>query len=154
MSLANYPHGAEYLRAVRDAFAHTSAGGTVRVSWASQALDASAWRAEFLAALDRRLTARMPRPTLRACRCKHCTHRCDCSARAQHERGRVPDPVVADCARGCTRGRKLDEDYQRALQQDCQDVRDHATRRRIVRQLRTRDVRERFVHYLYASEES
>jgi hypothetical protein len=152
MIAARYPEGAWYLAAVREANATTARGGRVRVSWSSAWLDAEGWRAEFRAALDRRLTARMPvASSSRACRCRHCTARCGCSSIAPSEIRRVPVPIVTLCGR-CTRGHKQGEDYQRAILQDCRDVRDHATRRIIVRQFRTVEIRARFGQYLYTKE--
>jgi hypothetical protein len=57
---SHYPWFAWYLERVRQAFRLTNAGRTVRLTWAGPELDAAGWREEFRAALDRRITSRMP----------------------------------------------------------------------------------------------
>lgn len=51
-----YQHVSEYLAMCRRAFAHTAAGGRVRMGWAGREMDAAEWRREFLTALHRRIT--------------------------------------------------------------------------------------------------
>lgn len=54
----DYPMPGAYLRAVKRANTITANGGTVRLFWNTADLDANAWRREFRAALDRRISAR------------------------------------------------------------------------------------------------
>jgi hypothetical protein len=44
--------------------------------------------------------------------------------------------------------RKLDDQYQTALQRDCRAIRDHATRRLAVHRLGTPELRRRFGHII------
>jgi len=56
----HYPEFSWYLERVLWAFRTTRAGGKIQLTWCSPELDAEGWRDEFQAALDRRISGRMP----------------------------------------------------------------------------------------------
>lgn len=51
----HYRHVREMLALYRRAFAHSAGGGTVKLHWNDEPMDAAAWRREFCQALDRRI---------------------------------------------------------------------------------------------------
>ncbi len=58
----NYPHCKDYLNICRAAFYSTSRGQKIRLYWNSPELDAAGWKAEFMTALDKRITAKAGEP--------------------------------------------------------------------------------------------
>lgn len=58
MARTRYRFVGEYLAFVRQAFATTAAGGTVKLSWCNPSLDATGWRREFRSALNNRINAK------------------------------------------------------------------------------------------------
>ena len=58
--MSRYQFVGDYLAFCRKAFEVTGQGRHIQIHWAGQPLDATGWRAEFMKALNRRITGSKP----------------------------------------------------------------------------------------------